>query len=158
MYDLSNIFQKNNIFKVSISDEVNCTSTVVLDMMRIHNKTQLQIVNTLTNFTAAKFAASETLNNVRRSFLKSWKTVYTGILDNIRVDHGFTFTKQKLKSLISNLEIELELSQLKFTTQLETEKNIMSLYGEFNKKVDLCFCSFLQNLFSSWMTKLQKIP
>lgn len=81
------------------------------------------MVNTQRFFTTARTLHLETLNSLWDAFILCWSTVYTGFVDDVRVDKGTIFISQKCKDIVQNLGIYQKLSGFESHNSIATGEN-----------------------------------
>ena len=97
-------------FHISMGHEnVRFNARAYIEIIYLHGKPALNIVDKATRFSAARFLTRVSTDSVWEALIMCWSSVYTGRPQNIMVDEGSQF--RKLFSEFSVLhEVNLEKS------------------------------------------------
>lgn len=88
-------------FKLTIgTDDLQFNHIIAADIMYIHNKPILHVVDEATHYMAAIFMRKVNSEETWKGILKCWIRIYLGPPDNIRVDQGSNFVSQHFKSCV----------------------------------------------------------
>ena len=100
-------------FQIRETNNVTFNHRLLIDLMWLHGKPVLHIVDEGTNFSAAKFLPGEDAKTIWSTFLKTWSHIYIGFPDQILTDQGKVFKSEYWKSACANARIDLRHSGTK---------------------------------------------
>jgi hypothetical protein len=84
-------------FQVRFPDEVAFNQKVLLDLFWIDKRPALSVVDSGTNFRAARFLAAENISTVWNTFLEAWSLMYVGMPGSMLTDTGSVFLSAEWK-------------------------------------------------------------
>lgn len=95
-------------FRLTVgTDELNFNSVVVVDVMYIHQKPVLHVVDESSHFAAAMFLRSMSAADTWDAITRCWSNVYLGPPDYLRIDQGSNFVAKEFRGLVAAEVIEL---------------------------------------------------
>jgi len=105
-------------FKVSLPDEneLKYGEEISMDLMFIDNQAILHIVDTATRFSAACYLDSngaeygQSLEGIWLAFVNIWCTVYIGLPNRLRADHGSVFVADRWRQLCTQSGVKVRIS------------------------------------------------
>ena len=95
-------------FKVRFPDDIIFNKRISLDLMYLHGKPLLHIVDLGTNYFAARFLAAEDARTVWNTFLYAWVTIYLGFPQEILTDQGSVFTSKEWEQRCKEAEVSID--------------------------------------------------
>ena len=83
-------------FKLTVgADDLRFNHIVAVDIMYIHNRPVLHLVDEATHYSAAAFLKSSKSTEVWKTILRCWARVYLGPPDFLRIDQGSNFISKE---------------------------------------------------------------
>lgn len=89
-------------FSVRFPNEAVFNKRITMDLMHLGSDPVLHIVDTGTNFSAAKFILNASTANMWETSVIIWVNVYTGYPSHIHIDQGSAFNSIELVQLCRN--------------------------------------------------------
>ena len=79
-------------FTASINEGIVFNRVVILDLMWIHKRPLLHVIDKDTHYPAARFLLEESVDQVWQTFLLCWVATYNSYPDSVKSDTGSVFT------------------------------------------------------------------
>jgi hypothetical protein len=127
-------------FKVRFPDEVVFNKELRLDIMTINGKAILHVVDSGTNFSAARFLAGQDTKTIWNTFLYMWVTMYTGYPSSILTDQGSVFTGKEWIDLCAKASVSLRTTGTESHNSLgqgETYQKVAMTHAELPDELSL---------------------
>ena len=83
---------------------------IALHLMWLNGKAVLHVVETQTHFSNAEILTGQSVEDVWRSFINCWASIYARFPSTMRLDQGSAFTSPRWKQLSETVGIYLQLS------------------------------------------------
>jgi hypothetical protein len=94
-------------FQVCFPDDVVFNQQVLFDIFWIDKRPALSVVDSGTNFCAARFLAAENVSTVWNTFLEAWSLMYVGIPGSMLTDQGCVFLCTEWKQACEHGKVSL---------------------------------------------------
>ncbi|XMA09892.1 hypothetical protein WAI453_002683 [Rhynchosporium graminicola] len=94
-------------FKFTLKDDVNFNYSVILDIMYLHGKPVLHVVDDATAFNAAEWLKDMSADTVWSAFRHCWIDVYVGPPDRVVHDAGTNFSSTEFRQNAKSMSIEV---------------------------------------------------
>lgn len=122
-------------FKVSLPpDKIIFNKELAMDVMWLGNKAVLHVIDTDTHFNSASILKGHSVEDVWKSFLSCWVTLYQGYPDTIHTDQGSAFTSVRFQRLFETVGTKLQLSGVESNNSIGSgERYHEPLRRVFNK-------------------------
>lgn len=127
-------------FQVRLPDDVIFNKEVRLDLMFLDGKAVLHVLDTGTNFSAARFLSSHSSEAIWNTFLYCWVNVYLGYPMEMLTDQGSAFANSKLwKQNCSDVEITLRHTGTESHNSLGAGERYHALLRRVYNKIGMQF-------------------